>query len=899
MSDKLRVILAEKPSMGTTIAAALGLKKKGKGFVEGVDPAGNHTVCTWAIGHLVEAVEPEKYDKNWEKWDWSVLPMVPERFRYEVIRKTHDQFDIIEAQLARASEVVIATDAGREGELIAGLIFDKARCKAPALRLWTKSLTDSAILEAYRGMKPWSAYQGLRNAAYGRSMADWLVGMSGSRALTLRARSFGRQDRGAWPVGRVMTPTLAILVDRELEIRNFLSKDFFVVEGTFTHPAGTYSGKWFSGEKDRFDTADEAAALLADLKGRPARITKFENRKVAKGPEQFYDLTALQREANRRFGYSSERTLEIAQALYDAKVLSYPRTGSRYLTHADAAKIPDWLRTLKKLEPYKDFVAEIKDTKLSGRFVNDAEVEDHTALMPTDQAPNLASLPEDQRKIYDLVARRFLAAFFPDRIEAKTLLVTEIQGAKGPESFKTTGTAVFDPGWSRVDAPAQSKAKKRGKKEDVEEEEDKPLVLTGAPVAAGDAVTVKGLGSEAKKTTPPRRMTEADLLAAMQSAGKDLDEEELREAMKECAGIGTPATRAAVIEKLLDKGSPRKPKTPLVERQKNHLVPTQKGIDLIQLVPFRDLRSAELTGRWETDLDRVAKGQIGLQTFMDRIVRYTEDMTQTLKNGAASGPNGDHSMPSGQSPAGSARFAPVKLEDPCPRCGAEVFHKAWEGRHYVACSTKGCYFGFDVDADGNPTIKCVHCGGRVKTNASGKTVCGDCNQWQDARPRAGADGEEGGIRQDNRSAPEPLGECPKCEKGKLALHNGSHGPFVSCSDRDGCGLSYDADEDGQPKGGHCAKCKGPIRVFPSGAKRCAICGEWVNDTPRAGNGGSGARKPVKGGGRGKPATQGSGDRPPRPGDAKCPTCGGAMKTIWTKRQKWAYLCETDNRWMDA
>lgn len=394
------------------------------------------------------------------------------------------------------------------------------------------------------------------------------------------------------------------------------------------------------GDKDRFDAPGEALALLADLQGRPARVAKFETRKVSKGPEQLYDLTALQREANRRFGFSSERTLEIAQALYDAKVLSYPRTGSRYLTHADAAKIPDWLRTLKKLPAYSAFVAEIKDTKLSGRFVNDAEVEDHTALVPTDQTPVWDTLPEDQKKIYDLVARRFLAAFFPDRIEAKTVLVTEIQGAKGPETFKTTGTTVLDPGWSRVDSPAQSKAKKKGKKDDQEEEDEKPLVLTGAPVEVGDKVTVKSLEHQAKKTTPPKRMTEADLLAAMQSAGKDLDEEELREAMKECSGIGTPATRAAVIEKLLDKGSPKHPKAPLVERQKNHLVPTQKGIDLILMVPFKDLRSAEMTGRWETDLERVAKGQMELQQFMDKIVKYTRDMTQTLKEGMSSGATG-------------------------------------------------------------------------------------------------------------------------------------------------------------------------------------------------------------------------------------------------------------------
>ena len=821
MSD-LRVILAEKPSMGAAIAQALGLRSKGKGYIEGTDPKGKPTICTWAIGHLVEAVAPEKYDPAWEKWTWDILPMIPEAFKYQVVTKTKDQFDIIKAQLAKATEVVVATDAGREGELIASLIIDKAKCKAKTLRLWTKSLTEEAVREAYSNMKPWDSYKGLRDAAYGRSMADWLVGMTGSRAMTLRARGLGRQEKGAWPVGRVMTPTLALLVDRELEIQKFVSKDFFVLEATFLHPAGTYKGKWFRGDQDRFDKPEEAQALLSALKGRPARVSKFETRKESKAPEQFYDLTTLQKEANKRFHFSSEKTLGLAQSLYDKKVMSYPRTGSRYLTVADAAKIPAWLNTLKKLSQFAGFVGEITSSTLGKRFVDDAEVEDHTALMPTEEAPNWASLSDDEQKIYDMVARRFIAAFFPDRIEVKTTLITEILAEAGPETFKATGTAVLDPGWSRIDAPAQSKAKKRSKKGDEEESEaEKPLVLSGAPMKAGDPAKVTELGSLAKKTAPPKRMTEADLLAAMQSAGKDLDEEELRAAMKECSGIGTPATRAATIEKLVDKGTAKYPKVPLVERQKNFLIPGQKGIDLVLMLPFKELRSAELTARWETELEAINKGKENLPAFVKRIEQYTHDMTKALRGGA-DGTSGD-GMDENHTPA-PPRGAPQPLAEPCPKCGQAVHLKSWEGRYYTKCSNKECYFGFDTDPKGIPSVKCKACQGRVKTTPNGGKVCADCGQWQD---KIGAPGGDG-ARPANAAPPVALGKCPRCSKGTLKVRQGDNGFWVGCSERDACGLTYDSDRAGKPNSGLHAKCQGPIKTFRSGKKRCTVCDEWIS-----------------------------------------------------------------------
>lgn len=875
----MRVVIAEKPSMGSAIAEALGLTNRGKGYIQGKDPAGIPTVCTWGIGHLVEAVEPEKYDPTWNEWNWHTLPMIPNTFKYQVNSKTKDQFDVVKGWLAKASEIVVATDAGREGELIAELIVDKAGYKGKALRLWAKSLTNEAVREAYSSMKPWSAYQGLRDAAYGRSMADWLVGLNGTRAMTLRARGLGRQEHGAWAIGRVMTPTLAILVERELEILNFVPKDYFTINATFQHPAGAYSGKWFTTGKDSFETQAEAVNLVSNLKGQPANVISFETNNVSKKSEQFYDLTTLQKEANKRFGFSSEKTLEVAQSLYEAKVLSYPRTGSRYLTAADAAKIPVWLKTLHGLEQYADFVVEIGTPRqLGNRYVDDSEVEDHTALMPTENRPNWVSLSSDQQKIYDLVARRFLAAFFPDRIEAKTVLVTEIQGKDGkPATFKTTGTAVVALGWSKVDVPIQGKTKSKKKASQAETEEEKPLQLSGAPIQGGDPVSVQKLDHEEKKTTPPKRMTEADLLSAMQSAGKDLDEEDLRAALKTCSGIGTPATRAATIEKLLNAGTQKYPKSPLVIREKNFLVPTEKGISLIEMLPFQNLRSAELTGRWETSLDEIQRGKQNLASFMEGIKKYTQEMVLVMnKDMEPTSPSRD-----------SASVLPREGKDlmKCPKCKGTIMLKEWEGKPYTRCTKKDCYWGFDVDHDGNPTKKCLACGGRVRTTSKGSEVCADCGAWQQ-------DLLDTSVADNSRTHPnvQPAGECPKC-KAPLNLHKTNGGFFTACSDKANCGLSYDCDEAGKGINGTCEVCGGQIRKYRSGKKRCAVCDSWVNDTPKPSGQWKGASNKKK-------APCPAGGRPPKPTPIICADCGNTMKVVWVeKRNKWSFRCDPCNAWM--
>lgn len=865
----MRVILAEKKSMADAIAAGLGIKPIGKSHYEGKDADGRAVAITWAKGHLIELVNPEAYCDDWKNWEWSSLPMIPSAWKTQVVSDSADRFKAVKELLPNADELVVATDAGREGELIADLIVAKIGFKKPAFRLWTSSLTPRAIRDAYGALKPWSAYQGLRDAAQGRARADWLVGMSGTRGLSLLARNLGRRERGAWAVGRVMTPTLAILVQREKEISAFKAEDFWTLEAQFRHPAGIYKGTWFKGDQNRFSKEAEATAMMDAVKGRPARIVHYETKPVSKAPEQFYSLAAIQQEASKRFKFSVERTLEVVASLYEAKLMSYPRTSSRHLTEDESALIPRWLETLARLPQYGGLVGEIKPEalKLGKRFVDDAEVEDHSALMPTEETPNWDGLSEDQKKIYDLVARRFIAAFFPNRVEEKTVLITEVSCDSGPETFKSTGTVVVEQGWSRVDSPALAKVKRKAKGAD-EDDDDAPLALSGAPLAEGDGVDIGAATLAAKKTTPPKRLTDGDLIRMMLSAGKDLDDDELRAVMRDHKGIGTEATRANIIAKLLNNGTKAKPRDPLVVTEKGFLIPTERGISLIEMVPFQELTSAELTANWEKELDRIASNKETLAAFMARIEKYTHDMIATLREAAPSGA-------SMTAPSSNASGAPAKILDfACPKCGSSVHLKAGTTGLYVKCSgDKGakCYFGFDADADGTATISCANPAcehGRVKTTPNGSLVCGDCGSWQDKFGAAGAPSSTSSS-------------CPKCKRGTIRVIKGANGPFAACSNRDGCGLTYGCKEDGKPEAGFCKSCKGPVKKTKSGSKICVVCDSWQDSKAGAGGG------------------AGNAERPAKPADQACFDCGGQMKTLWTKKGKWAYLCEPCNAWHDA
>ncbi len=705
MATPIRLIVSEKPSMGRAIAAALGIQGTGRSFIQG-----EGIIVTWCVGHLVEALGPDGYDPALKQWRMDSVPFFPPEFRYAPIESTKDQYQVVEKLMNRedVADIVNATDAGREGELIFDLVYRLAGASKPVQRFWTSSFTDDAIREAYGNMKPGTAYEGLRDAARCRQEADWLVGINCTRAQTLVQRKSGGE--GVYSIGRVQTPTLALLVNRELEILDFVPKDFWTLWAVFQAEAGTYKGKWFHKEdgrdQERFDTEEAVRELAGKLQGLPGKVASVTARTEKKKPELLYDLTNLQKEANKRFGFTAEHTLEVAQDLYEAKLISYPRTNSRCLTEADAAKIPAWIRSLAQgqLEALRPFVEELRGrwpVKLDKRFVNDKEVEDHTALVPTESPAR--GLSGDKLKIYELIARRFLAAFWPDRIEAKTTIITKIE----KESFKTLGTVVKALGWSEVDPP-HSRPKKEAKVEEGEEPEEDEENGTLPAVVKDEAVDTKDLFPKAGKTTPPKRMSEADLLGAMQSAGKELDDDELKGAMKDC-GLGTPATRANIIETLLKRA--------YVERRRNILQPTAKGIDLIRSIRAEPLRSPQLTGEWEAQMERIRRGEARRDDFMERIRGFVKDVVGQIKAGAASAPP--------RPPTG-----PVVGD--CPRCGSSLHLRAWEGRNYVKCAASKdpeCRVSYETDAEGKPAETCRLCQGPVRTTKAGAKVCVKCGAW--------------------------------------------------------------------------------------------------------------------------------------------------------------------------
>ena len=749
-----RLIISEKPSVGRSIAAALGIRGTGRSFIQGPD-----VIVTWCVGHLVEAVGPEVYDAGLKSWRMDSLPFFPDPFQYAPIEATRDQYTVVAQLLTRedVTEVVNATDAGREGELIFDLVYRLSGCAKKVLRFWTSSLTDDAIRESYSRMKPGEAYQGLRDAARCRQEADWLVGINCTRAQTLVMQRSGAQ--GVYSIGRVQTPTLALLVNREREITDFIPKDFWTLWANFQAAGGPYRGKWFhkaeGKEQDRFEREQDARDLAGRLSGLPGKVASITVKTEKKKPELLYDLTNLQKEANKRFGCTAEHTLVVAQELYEAKLISYPRTNSRYLTESDAQKTAGWIKAiaqgqLAELQPFVEELRKRWPVKLDKRFVNDKEVEDHSALVPTENPAR--KLQGDQLKIYELICRRFLAAHFSERVEGKTTIITKIE----KETFKTTGTVVKEPGWSSIDPP-HSRPKKDTLKaegsEAQEPEEDEDTGLLPA-VVKEESVRTKELYPRAGKTSPPKRMTEGDLLGAMQSAGKELDDEELKGAMKDC-GLGTPATRANIIETLLKRG--------FVERRRNILQPTAKGIELVQSIRAENLKSPAMTGEWEARLEQIRRGAAGRDEFMRGIQSFVTELVQQIKQ---------------QASQGSRRvFGPVV--GPCPKCGSNLHLRDWEGRHYVKCAASArtdCRVSFDSDAAGKPLELCRFCQGPVKTTKSGAKLCVECDTWQTEK--------EAGPR-----APDPIA-CTGCGKPTQVVPSTRRGQwFHRCRD---CNLFQEA-----------------------------------------------------------------------------------------------------------
>src|SRR6476469_5395766 len=550
------LVIAEKPSVGRDLTRALpGAFQKHEGYLE----SDSHAI-TWAVGHLVQLAEPDEYDAKFKKWRMDDLPIVPDRFKL-VVRdeRSRKQMSVVSRQLSRedVDEVVNACDAGREGALIFAYLYEKAKGKKPVRRLWLNSMTNAAMKEAFSSLRPASEFERLEQAARSRSEADWIVGMNATRAATIRLRS---SFDGAVSLGRVQTPTLAIIARREEEIRAFVPEKYWLVDATFDAEGDrSYEGRFHAGTKPRLATEEEAAAIVEAVRGGRGAITKLDTTRRKERAPLLYDLTSLQREANTRFGFSARRTLAAAQRCYEEhKALTYPRTASRYLTSDMVPEIHPTARNVGRNPAYRtaaEYVAGLDKLPL-GRVVADDKVGDHHAIIPTNSRHDLAKMSADDRRIYDLVARRFLAVFHPEDEFENTRVETTV----AEHVFRTRGKVLLVPGWRGVYGELSE-----GESNDEDEGRDQTL----PKLVKGEEVDTREVAFEEKETKPPRRYSDASLLGAMETAGKLVDDDELREVMKE-SGIGTPATRAAIIERLIDVG--------YVERDARPLVPTEKGM---------------------------------------------------------------------------------------------------------------------------------------------------------------------------------------------------------------------------------------------------------------------------------------------------------------------------------
>ncbi|MDT7542056.1 MAG: topoisomerase [Acidobacteriota bacterium] len=705
----MRLIVTEKPSMGRDVAATLGATRRNDGFI-----TGERDIVTWCVGHLVELDDPDAYDPALKSWRLESLPILPERFKYHPVERTRDQFAVIRELMSRSDveEIINAADAGREGELIFDLVYVLARCRKPVRRLWVSSLTRDAILEGFQKLRPSEEYQGLRDSAHARQQSDWLVGINATRAQTVKARRAGHE--GVFSLGRVQTPTLALIVGRDREIAEFMPSTYYEVFADFETEAGAYRGVWVGKKGTRLDKKEEAEAIAARVRGVRGAVARVERKSAKERAPLLYDLTALQRAANARFGYTATHTLELAQSLYEKKCLTYPRTSSRHLSKSVAAEARQHVGAVN-FGPYAKFCETLLakgELKLTSRHVDDKKVSDHHAIIPTTQRPNAVSLSPDEKRIYDLVARRFLAAFYADAELERTTINTEV----ADEQFITRGTVVVSAGWREVDPPGREKSA------DAEESEETELPRVKEKDAA-DAVRAEAV---AKQTKAPPRYTDAALLGAMETAGKKIEDEELRLAMKD-SGLGTPATRASIIETLL--------KREYVARDKKSIIATPKGIALIRMLPSPLLKSAELTGMWEQKLARMARGEYALETFIGEVRAMVSELVREIASAE---------IERGTIVAGARREAtrPEGALD-CPKCKREdragflVERESTYGK-FVACSEGRETCGYLSDRPKNAKQRktllataCHACGGAMRLripNEKGRRTSLECTR---------------------------------------------------------------------------------------------------------------------------------------------------------------------------
>ncbi len=603
------VCIAEKPSVARDIARIIGATSSHDGYMEG-----NGFQVTWTFGHLCTLKEPHDYTPMWKSWSLTQLPMIPERFGIKLIddQGIHKQFSIIEGLMQKAERIVNCGDAGQEGELIQRWVMQKAGAKCPVSRLWISSMTDEAIREGFQNLKDQQDYQPLYMAGLSRAIGDWLLGMNATRLYTLK---YG-QNRQVLSIGRVQTPTLALIVNRQKEIDSFKPEPYWVL-------ATVYRDTTFTATKGKFTSKEEGEQAFSTIEGKPFTVTKVEKKEGKEQPPQLYDLTSLQVDCNRKFGYSAEMTLNLIQSLYERKFTTYPRVDTQYLSDDIYPKCPQTLNGLYQTKfagtaPYAEFIKPIggKALKKSKRVFDTSKVTDHHAIIPTGIIPQ--NLNDAERNVFDLVARRFIGVFLPD-CKFSTTTVLGVVGNDTPEAveFKVTGKEILDPGWRVVRGKTTDTAENSENPENTEkndEERTLPTFVRGESGAHQPTLTEKW-------TTPPPYYNEASLLRAMETAGKFVEDETLRAAMKE-NGIGRPSSRASIIETLF--------KRHYIKRDRKRLVATPTGIELIDLIHEELLKSCELTGIWEKKLRDIEHQTYDAQQFIEELKTQVTDIVNEV-----------------------------------------------------------------------------------------------------------------------------------------------------------------------------------------------------------------------------------------------------------------------------
>ncbi|OOB75133.1 DNA topoisomerase III [Clostridium haemolyticum] len=663
------LVLAEKPSVGRDIARVLNCKKGGNGYLEG-----EKYIVTWALGHLVTLAAPEVYDNKYKTWDIEDLPMIPKHLKLVVIKKSGKQFNVVKSQMNRqdVNEIVIATDAGREGELVARWIIDKAHIKKPIKRLWISSVTDKAIKNGFKNLKDGREYNNLYKSAIARAEADWLVGINATRALTCKYNA-------QLSCGRVQTPTIAMIAEREEEIKNFKSKTYYGIEAK----ADKLKLVWQDGKSKDIKTfnKDKCENIFIKIKNKDAEVIEVNKVKKKKFSPQLYDLTELQRDANKIFNFSAKETLSIMQRLYENhKVLTYPRTDSRYITVDVVETLKDRLKACGVGE-YSKFTNRLLRANIKGNkgFVDNSKVSDHHAIIPTEQKFVLSSLSDSERKIYDLVVKRFLAVLYPPFEYEQTTIKAKI----GEEYFIAKGKIVLSQGWKEVYSNVFE--------EDDLEGELKEQILPS--INKGDTLKINSISKTKGETKPPKPFNEGTLLSAMENPVKYMREEskELKKTIGETGGIGTVATRADIIEKLFN--------TFLIEKRGKDIFITSKGKQLLELVP-EELKSPALTAEWEQKLIAISKGKLNKDKFLNEIKDYSKDTVNEIKNSKEKFKHDN--------------ITRIK----CPECGKYMLQVNGKKGKILVCQDRDCGYRKGISRISN--ARCPECHKKLELRGEGE-----------------------------------------------------------------------------------------------------------------------------------------------------------------------------------